>query len=94
MLCARLLGRAQFKPGVLKRWLRLYVPMFWFTVGLFYPYKDGFLDGPGLPLVFPAYDVEAFSVMLCPVCCMCAWMKEGCLRCSFHLSPRVLLFHL
>ena len=23
------------------------------------PYEDGFLDGPGLPLVLPAYDVEA-----------------------------------
>ena len=23
-----------------------------------YPYEDRFLDGPGLPLVLPAYDVE------------------------------------
>ena len=51
-------------PGVLKRtlshiWLRLYLPISWLSVGFFYPYEDGFLDGPGLPLVLPAYDVEA-----------------------------------
>ena len=34
--------------------------------------------------------LKLVSVMLCPVCCMCTWMGEGCLRCSLHLSPRVL----
>ena len=34
--------------------------------------------------------LKLVSVMLCPVCCMCAWMEECCLRCSLHLSPRVL----
>ena len=24
-----------------------------------YPHEDGFLDGPGLPMVLPAYDFEA-----------------------------------
>ena len=40
LVCTRLLGRAQFKPWVPKRtlshiWLILYLPMFWFNVGLF-----------------------------------------------------------
>ena len=49
-LCARLWGRAQFKPWVLKRalshiWLRLYLPMFWFNVGLFTLMKiDSLMD--------------------------------------------------
>ena len=34
--------------------------------------------------------LKLVPVMLCPVCCMCAWMGEGCLRCSLHLSPNVL----
>ena len=34
--------------------------------------------------------LKLVSVMVCPVCCMCAWMGEGCLRCSLLLSPRVL----
>ena len=28
--------------------------------------------------------------VFCPLCCMGAWMGEGCLRCSLYLSPRVL----
>ena len=26
-------------------------------------------------------------LVLCPVCRMCAWMGEGCLRCFLYLSP-------
>ena len=32
--------------------------------------------------------LKLLSVVLCPVCCMCAWMGEGCFRCFLHLSPR------
>ena len=30
--------------------------------------------------------LKLVSVVLCPVCCMCTWMGEGCLRCFLYLS--------
>ena len=64
--------------------------MFWFEVGLFTLMKIDSLmvmayAWSSLPVMS-----KLVSVMLCPVCCICAWMGEGCLRCSLHLSPRVL----
>ena len=34
--------------------------------------------------------LKLLSILLCPVCCMCTWIGEGCFRCSLCLSPRVL----
>ena len=34
--------------------------------------------------------LKLVSVIVCPVCCMCTWMGEGCLRCSLLLFPSVL----
>ena len=95
MLCARMLGRAQFKPWGIKRtvshiWLRLYLPMFWFNVGLFTCIKMYSLMVLACPCSSLPMMLKLLSVMLCPVCCMCIWMGEGCLRCSLDLSPRVL----
>ena len=69
--------------------------MFCFKVGLFTLMKiDSFLmvlacSWSSLPMM-----LKLMSVMLCPVCCMCTWMGGGCLRCSLHLSPRVLAVYL
>ena len=82
-------------PGVLKRtlshiWLRLYLPMFWFKVGLFTLMKmDSLMVLASLWSSLPMM-LRLVSVVLCPVCFICAWMGEGCLRCSFDLSPSVL----
>ena len=81
--------------GVLKRtlshiWLRLYLPMFWFNVGLFTLIKIDSLMVLAFPWSSLPMMLKLASVVLCPVFCMCAWMGEGCFRCSLHLSPRVL----
>ena len=64
--------------------------MFWFNLGLFTLMKIDsmmFLACPwsSLPIM-----LKLPSVMVWPVCCKCLWMGEGCLRCSFLLSLRVL----
>ena len=61
-LCARLLGRAQFKPWGVKKNSVSYMTKIVLTnvlvyCWIVYPYEDRFLDGPGLPMVVPAYDV-------------------------------------
>ena len=32
--------------------------------------------------------LKLVSVVLFPVCCMCTWMGEGCLRCSLHFFSK------
>ena len=64
--------------------------MFWFKVGLFTLMKIGSIMVLAWPWSSLPMMLKLVSVMLCPVCCMCSWMGEGCLRCSLHLSPRVL----
>ena len=64
--------------------------MFWFKVGLFTLMNIDSLvvlvcPQPSLPMM-----LKLSSVMVWPVCCKCPWIGEGCLRCSFLLSPRVL----
>ena len=71
-------------------WLRLYLPMFWFKAGLFTLMKMDSLMVLAFPWSSLPMMLKLVSVMLCPHCCMCAWMGEGCLRCSWHLSPRIL----
>ena len=48
------------------------------------------LMGLASPWSFLPMVLKLVSVVLCPVCCICEWIGEGCLRCSLHLSPRVL----
>ena len=64
--------------------------MFWFKVGVFTLMKIDSLMVLDCPWSSLAMMLKLVSVMLCPVCCMCAWMGEGCLRCSLHLFPKVL----
>ena len=65
--------------------------MFWFKVGLFTLMKIDSLMVLACPWSSLPMMLKLLSVMLCPVCCMCAWMGEGCLRHSFLLSPRVIV---
>ena len=63
-MCTRLLGRARFKSWSVKKNSVPYMTEVVLTNVLVqgwivYPYEDGFLDGAGLPLVLPAYDIEA-----------------------------------
>ena len=71
-------------------WFRLYLPMFWFNVGLFTLMKIDSLMVLAYPHSSFPMMLKLSSVMVWPVCCICPWMGEGCFRCSFLLSPRVL----
>ena len=94
-LCGRLLGRAQFKPWGVKKNSAPYVTEIvlsnvWFNVGLFTLIKMDSLMVLPCPWSSLLMMLKLVSVMLCPVCCTCTWIGEGCLGCSLHLSPRVL----
>ena len=43
-----------------------------------YPYEDRFLDGPGLPLVLPAYDVETVFCIVVSCLLYVHMDGEGC----------------
>ena len=70
-LCAWLLGRAQFKSRGVKKNTVPYMTEIILTnilvlSWIVYPYVDGFLDGPGQPLVLPAYNVETGFCVVVP----------------------------
>ena len=95
-MCNRLLGRAQFKPWGIKKelcsiydWVCTY-QCFGFKVGLFTLMKIDSLMVLSCPWSSLPMMLKLVSVIVYPVCCMCAWLGEGCLRCSLLLSPRVL----
>ena len=82
-------------PWVLKRTLshiglRLYLPMFWFNVGLFTLMKMDSLVVLASPWSSLSMMLKLSSVVMCPFWCVCMWLGEGCFRCSLHLFPRVL----
>ena len=75
-------------PGVLKKtlshiWFKLYLPMFWFNVGLFTLKKIDSLMVLAYPQSSLPIMLKLSSVMPWPDCWICQWMGEGCLRCSF-----------
>ena len=66
--------------------------MFWFKVGLFTLMNIDSLMVLACPQSSLPFMLKLLSVMVWPVCCICPWMGEGCFRCSFLLSLRVLQF--
>ena len=62
-----------------------------------YPYVDGFLDGPGQPLVLPAYDVETGVCGVVPFLLYVCMDGRGLLKvllASFPKGPCCLPFAL
>ena len=85
---------SNLSPWVLKRtlshtWLKLYLPMFLFYVGLFTLMETASLMVLARPWSSISMMLKLLVVGMCPVCWMCMCMGEGCLRCSLYLSPRV-----
>ena len=71
--------------GVLKRtlshiWLRLYLPMFWFKVGLFTLMNIDSLMVLACPQSSLPIMLKLLSVMAWPVHYVCPGMGEGCFR--------------
>ena len=87
-MCARFWEEPILSSGVLKRtlfhiWLRLYLPVFLFNVGLFTLMWMASFVVLARPWSSLTVMLKLLLVEVCPVCCMCTWMGEGA-RCIFH----------